>query len=429
MQIVRYPSPDTWPDLLKRPDEFSESLREKVSVILADVKRRGDDALRKYTRQYDGVELSDFRVLWEEIENSSQYVAEDLKAAIRLAQNNITAFHRTQRQRTRKIETSPGVFCWRKSVPIENVGLYIPGGTAPLFSSLLMLAIPARIVGCPRIIVCTPPQKNGHINPVILYIAQLLGLSDIFKLGGAQAIGALAYGTATVPAVDKIFGPGNRFVTIAKQLVTIDGAAIDMPAGPSEVAVIADDRANPDFVAADLLSQAEHGADSQVILITTSAEMITKVVKATQAQLAELPRHKIASQSLQNSLAILVNNEADAMDLVNFYAPEHLIIMTENSPRLANKVINAGSVFLGQYTPEAVGDYASGTNHTLPTQGYARSYSGVALDSFTRKITFQSLSAAGLNHIGPAVTRLAEEEGLGGHRKAVEIRLNTIREK
>lgn len=424
MQIIRYPEKDTWGQLLQRPVLDTRQLEATVSAILADVKAKGDAALIQYTQQFDKVTLTDIQVSPEEFAEADAMLEESLKAAIRLAAANIEAFHRPQVEAVKMVETVPGVQCWRKPVGIEKVGLYIPGGTAPLFSTILMLAIPARLAGCSRIVLCTPPGKNGAVHPAVLWAAQCTGITEVFKTGGVQAIGAMAYGTESIPKVYKIFGPGNQYVTCAKQLVNSTGTAIDMPAGPSEVAVFADDSCVPAFVAADLLSQAEHGADSQVLLVTTSEAVLTAVEAAVQEQLALLPRKDLAAKALGNSKLVLVSDRDEAMDMLNAYAPEHLIMACENDEALATRVINAGSVFLGNYSPESAGDYASGTNHTLPTNGYATAYSGVSVDSFVKKITFQRLSREGLQSIGPAIEAMASAEGLEAHRRAVSIRIN-----
>ena len=425
-KILINPRKSTWQNILLRPAFDYKQLDAKVSSILDDVRQQGDDAIKKYTEQFDGAVLNVFAVTENEIADAAANVAADLKAAIGVAKSNITTFHLVQKEQPVKIETTPGVVCWRRSVGIEKVGLYIPGGTAPLFSTLLMLGIPAVLAGCKEIIVCTPPDRNGEINPVILYVANLIGIKNIYKIGGVQAIAAMAYGTKTVSKVNKIFGPGNQYVTCAKQLVNAGGMAIDMPAGPSELAVYADATCNPSFVAADLLSQAEHGADSQVLLVASSLSIVEMVQGEIEKQLSILPRRIIAAEALQNSLAVVMENVAVAFELLNEYAPEHLIIASDYAEGLAEKVINAGSVFLGHYSPESAGDYASGTNHTLPTNGYAKAYSGVSLDSFIKKITFQHLSKEGINNIGKVVETMAEAEGLGAHRSAVSIRLNEI---
>lgn len=429
MKMFIDPERNTWAQILQRPAFDYKQLESKVSAILEDVKLNGDDAVKKYTASFDGVELNEFAVTEDEISAAIAQVDDDLIAAIDVAMNNISVFHNSQREEIKKVETRTGVLCWRKSVAIEKVGLYIPGGSAPLFSTLVMLGIPAVLAGCKEIIVCTPPDKSGKVNPVILYVAQLIGLKKIYKIGGVQAIAAMAYGTETVSKVSKIFGPGNQYVTCAKQLVNAAGIAIDMPAGPSELAVYADATSNPAFVAADLLSQAEHGADSQVVLVASSTANVEEVKYEIEKQVALLPREAIALQSLQNSLAIVMENTATAFELLNEYAPEHLIIATDNAEMLAENVINAGSVFLGNYTPESAGDYASGTNHTLPTNGYAKAYSGVSLDSFVKKITFQQVSKEGIAKIGNAVETMASAEGLEAHKNAVTIRLKEINNK
>ena len=423
MKIYSNPGKERWPEILKRPAMHVSVLFGPVQEILSDIRQNGDSALQKYTQKFDGVELTDFRVTESELSEAEREVPEALKKAIELAASNIGKFHASQKTEIRKIETMPGVTCWQKAVAIEKVGLYIPGGTAPLFSTVLMLAIPARLAGCEEIVLCTPPAKNGKIHPAILFAAKYAGVKQIFKLGGVQAIGAMAYGTDSVPKVYKIFGPGNQYVTAAKQLVGINDAAIDMPAGPSEVMVVADSSANPAFVAADLLSQAEHGADSQVVLIADSQELLEKIRKEIALQLEKLPRREFADKSLGNSVFIVLENEQDRMDIINEYAPEHLILSVKNHDEMAEKVKNAGSVFLGNHTPESAGDYASGTNHTLPTNGWARAFSGVNLDSFTKKITFQEITPEGLKNIGPAIETMAAAEQLEAHKNAVTIRL------
>ena len=420
------PLKEQWKTILQRPAFDSKILEEKVAAIVLDVKLNGDEAVKRYAATFDGLELNELRVSEEEILEALPLVSDELKAAISLAKNNITLFHEAQREEIKKIETTPGVLCWRKSIAIQKVGLYIPGGTAPLFSTLLMLGVPAMLAGCSQIIVCTPTDKNGKVNPVVLYVAHLIGLKNIYKIGGAQAISAMANGTATVPQVYKIFGPGNQYVTCAKQLVNKEGTAIDMPAGPSEVAVYADETANPIFVAADLLSQAEHGIDSQVVLVASSQLIIEVVKSEIEKQLLFLDRKELAIKALQNSRFILMENVDDAFELLNEYATEHLIIASDNAVELSEKVINAGSVFLGHYSPESVGDYASGTNHTLPTNGYAKAYSGVSLDSFVKKVTFQQLSKKGIENIGNAVQLMAAAEGLDAHKNAVTVRLETL---
>ena len=426
-EIFINPEKSKWQDILLRPAFDHKRLEEKASAILQDVKLNGDDAIKKYTKQFDAVKLNELQVSENEIAESVAKVDKYLKEAIELAKNNITAFHKAQKEAAMIVETTKGVLCWRRSVAIEKVGLYIPGGTAPLFSTLLMLGIPAILAGCKEIIVCTPPDKNGNINPVILYVAQLIGIKNIFKIGGVQAIAAMAYGTKTILKVNKIFGPGNQYVTCAKQMINAAGIAIDLPAGPSELAVYADETCNPAFVAADLLSQAEHGVDSQVLLVTSSITIVDSIQIEIKKQLEDLPRKEIVLQALQNSCAIVMNDTVNAFDLLNEYAPEHLIIASDNAEELAEKVVNAGSVFLGHYSPESAGDYASGTNHTLPTNGYAKAYSGVSLNSFVKKITFQQISKAGLQNIGKAVETMAAVEGLDAHKNAVTIRLNEIK--
>jgi len=425
MQVVEFPKREEWMQLLQRPAMEQLSLEKKVKKILDKVKAGGDKAVKKMTKEFDGVKIKNLFVSEKEIAEAITLVPDELKEAITIAKNNIADFHALQLQQEPAIETMPGVKCWRKLVGIEKVGLYIPGGTAPLFSTVLMLGIPAKLAGCKEIVFCTPPQKDGTINPVILFAAQMAGITKIFKAGGAQAIAAMAYGTETIPKVYKIFGPGNQYVTSAKQLIQSQ-IAIDMPAGPSEVCVLADDTADASFIAADLLSQAEHGADSQVLLVTTSKLLVDNVQDQIDKQLEQLPRKKFAMQSLDNSKAIVVNNLDEAIELVNEYAAEHLIISCSNDEAIAEKIINAGSVFLGNYSPESVGDYASGTNHTLPTNGFARSYSGVSIDSFVKKITYQKLTIEGLNNIGKTVEIMAKAENLDAHANAVKIRLQKL---
>ena len=425
MKVIRYPRRSDWDALLLRPELNVQDLRETVGKVLNDVKQRGDEAVLGYEEQFDRVCLSSLTVSKDEIAEAENLVPDDLKTAISLAAENIRTFHEAERFVTAKVETKPGVTCWQKAVPIEKVGLYIPGGTAPLFSTVLMLAIPARIAGCKEIILCTPPNREGKVNPVILYTAKMAGVSRIFKTGGVQAIGAMAYGTESIPKVYKIFGPGNQYVQAAKQQVSLYDVAIDMPAGPSEVEVLADETANAAFVAADLLSQAEHGVDSQVLLVSTSEKLIKQVEQEVERQLDVLPRKEIAAKALENSRLILVHSMEEAMDMTNMYAPEHLIIEAKDYETLAEQVWNAGSVFLGSFSPESAGDYASGTNHTLPTKGYAKAYSGVNLDAFIRKITFQEITKDGLRTIGPAIETMASHEGLDAHRNAVTIRLKT----
>ena len=427
MKKILYPDKAVWKEMLRRPTLNMAALAEKVGVILKNVETNGDKAVIEYEEQFDHVKLESLTVTPEEMKEAEAQVPIELKVAILLAQRNIYTFHKKQKFEGKKVETMEGVTCWQKAVGIEKVGLYIPGGTAPLFSTVLMLAVPAKIAGCKEIVLCTPPNKEGKIHPAILYAAQVAGVSKIFKAGGVQAIGAMAYGTESVPKVYKIFGPGNQYVMAAKQQVSLHDVAIDMPAGPSEVEVIADETANPAFVAADLLSQAEHGVDSQVVLVTTSEKLLEEVEYEVQHQLSRLPRWEIAEKSLANSKLILVKDMDEAIELTNEYAPEHLIIETKDYMELAEKVVNAGSVFLGAYTPESAGDYASGTNHTLPTNGYAKAYSGVSLDSFIRKITFQEINHEGIQNIGPAIEVMAANEHLDAHKNAVSVRLNSLK--
>jgi histidinol dehydrogenase len=429
MQIIKYPDREDWQELLKRPSFDSLPLEETVKSILSEVKANGDEAVRKFTLQFDKAEINDLRVSETEIEEAGRSLSSELKDAIVTAKNNIEKFHAAQLKEIDFVETMRGVLCWRRSIPIEKIGLYIPGGSAPLFSTILMLAVPARLVGCKEIILCSPPNKEGKLNAAILFTAKLAGITKVFRIGGVQAIGAMSYGTRSVPKAYKIFGPGNQYVTCAKQLVQREGMAIDLPAGPSEVAVYADETANPSFVAADLLSQAEHGVDSQVVFITDYSLLIDSVIKEIDKQITELPRKNIALQALENSKCILVKNEMEAIDLLNEYAPEHLILSCSNADDLAQKITNAGSVFLGHYSPESVGDYASGTNHTLPTSGYAKSYSGVSVDSFVKKITFQKLSEEGLRNIANTVELMAEAEGLQGHAEAVKVRRKNLEDR
>ena len=427
MKKILYPNKSEWSEMLRRPVLNVETLFENVRMILKDVRANGDKAVIEYEERFDKVKLETLAVTDAEMKEAEKEVPIELKVAILLAQRNIYTFHKKQKFEGKKVETMEGVNCWQKAVGIEKVGLYIPGGTAPLFSTVLMLAVPAKIAGCKEIVLCTPPNKEGKIDPAILYAAQVAGVSKIFKAGGVQAIGAMAYGTESIPKVYKIFGPGNQYVMAAKQQVAMHDVAIDMPAGPSEVEVIADETANPAFVAADLLSQAEHGVDSQVVLITTSEKLLDEVEYEVQHQLSRLPRWEIAEKSLANSKLILVKDMDAVIELTNEYAPEHLIIETQNYMELAEKVVNAGSVFLGSYTPESAGDYASGTNHTLPTNGYAKAYSGVSLDSFIRKITFQEINREGIQNIGPAIEVMAAHEQLDAHKNAVTVRLNSIK--
>lgn len=423
MEKIIYPERSEWERILARPAFGTSSLNEIVGTILSDIKNRGDLAVIEYEEKFDKVKLESLLVPQSEIEESENLVSDELKTAIRTAKQNIETFHRSQVFTTKKIETTEGVTCWQKAVAIEKVGLYIPGGTAPLFSTVLMLAIPAKIAGCKDIVLCSPPNKEGKIHPAILFAAKESGVNKIFKLGGVQAIGAMAYGTKSVPKVYKIFGPGNQYVMAAKQLVSLRDVAIDMPAGPSEVQVIADDTANPSYVAADLLSQAEHGADSQVIMTTTSETFMSQVFHEVEKQLAELPRRELAEKALENSKLILLRDMQEIIDMTNQYAPEHLIIETKDYIDIAEQIINAGSVFLGSYTPESAGDYASGTNHTLPTNGYAKAYSGVNLDSFIKKITFQEITKEGIKNLGSTIEIMAESEELFAHKNAVTLRL------
>jgi len=423
MNLIKYPPKESWKEILQRPVLDSLSLHEKVKGVLNEVRLFGDTAVRKFTEQFDGVELPEMAVGEKEIQEAVDSLKEELKEAIQLAAKNIEIFHRKQVVESEVIETMPGVKCWRKSIGIEKVGLYIPGGTAPLFSTILMLGIPAKIAGCKEIVLCSPPGKDGKLNPAILFAAQLVGVTKIFKIGGVQAIAAMAYGTETVPKVYKVFGPGNQYVTCAKQLIQQQGIAIDMPAGPSEVCVLADETANAAFVAADLLSQAEHGVDSQVLLVTDQKSLIDKVDSAIEEQVKELSRREIARKALQNSKAILVKNLDEAIELVNEYAAEHLIISCKEDEAIAERIVNAGSIFLGNYSPESVGDYASGTNHTLPTNGFAKAYSGVSMDSFVKKVTYQKLTQEGLQNIGKTVELMAAAEGLDAHKNAVSIRI------
>ena len=426
MILISNPDKSQWQEILKRPVMNTENLFDTVRSVIDRVKEEGDRAVLDYEEKFDKVMLASLAVSEEEQQEAENLVSEDLKAAIRLAKQNIETFHAAQRFEGKKVQTQPGVTCWQKAVAIEKVGLYIPGGTAPLFSTVLMLAVPARIAGCKEIVLCTPPGRDGKVHPAVLFAAKVAGVNRIFKAGGIQAIAAMAYGTESVPKVYKIFGPGNQYVTAAKQLVSLRDVAIDMPAGPSEVEVLADETANPIFVAADLLSQAEHGVDSQAILITTSVELQQAVKVEVERQLALLPRKEIAEKSLANSKLIVVDSMTEAIELTNAYAPEHLIIETEDYLSVAERIVNAGSVFLGSLTPESAGDYASGTNHTLPTNGYAKAYSGVSLDSFIRKITFQEIKPEGLNIIGPAIELMAANEQLDAHKNAVSVGLGQL---
>jgi histidinol dehydrogenase len=428
MNIIKYPKPETFEELSRRPELDRGQLEVTVVTILEMVRSGGDRALKDYSKQFDQVDIDNFLVTDDEFKNAVNSVSEELRESINIARANIEKFHASQIQSRQIVETTPGVRCWRRSTPIEKIGLYVPGGSAPLFSTLLMLAIPARLAGCEDIVVCTPPSGNGKVDNVILYLAHELGIRKIFKVGGAQAIAAMTFGTETIPKVHKIFGPGNQYVTVAKQLAQMEGVAIDMPAGPSEVAIIADYSANPAFIAADLLSQAEHGPDSQVLLVTTEESLIGRVQSEINDQLETLSRREIAEKSLDNSTLVLVENLDTAMDLINTYAPEHLILQVTETRELSSMIKNAGSVFVGHYTPESAGDYASGTNHTLPTNQYARMYSGVSLDSFQKNITFQEISPEGLRQLGPAIQKMAETEKLTAHSKAVQIRIKQISE-
>jgi histidinol dehydrogenase len=429
IQVFKEPAKKDWPSILARPQFDAAPLEVKVREILLAVKQRGDAAVKEYTLAFDKVALSNFKLSVEKIEAAEKALTPSLKTAIQLAKVNIEVFHQGQIQKEERIETMPGVWCWRKSVGIEKVGIYIPGGSAPLFSTVLMLGIPAQLAGCKEIILCTPPNEKGEIDPAIIYAASLVGVTAIFTIGGVQAIGALAYGTASVPKVYKIFGPGNQYVTAAKQMIQQEGVAIDMPAGPSEVCVYADETSIASFVAADLLSQAEHGADSQVILIANSIEIVEQVQKELDMQLVLLPRKEIATKALAHSKAIVIENTEEAIAMMNEYAPEHLILSINNAAQIAEKIINAGSIFIGNFSPESVGDYASGTNHTLPTNGFAKAYSGVSMDSFVKKITFQQLTERGLENIAPTVIEMATAEGLQAHSKAVELRVEWIKSK
>ena len=429
MKVLKTPAKKELKAALKRPVKKLKNIKKIVKPILKNVKEKGDRALFRYNLEYDHVKLTELVVSDKEIKTACDQVSESLKKAIKLAKENIEKFHKAQMTEDLEMETTPGVICSRKSVPIEKIGLYIPGGTAPLFSTVLMLAIPAKLAGCKELILCTPPNKNGKIHSAILFCAHLIGIDRVVKVGGAQAIGALAYGTESVPKVYKIFGPGNQFVTAAKQIVAEKGIAIDLPAGPSEVAVFADETAVPDFIATDLLSQAEHGGDSQVVLITTHESIANQTLASIQKHLIDLPRRKIAEQALEESVVIIVDSKKDAIDILNKYAAEHLILSVKNAEQVAEKIINAGSIFLGNYSPESVGDYASGTNHTLPTNRAALAHSGVSMDSFVKKITYQKLSADGIRNIGPAVEEMATAEGLIAHKLAVSVRLNYLKSK
>jgi histidinol dehydrogenase len=429
MKKIKYPTPETWSDLLKRPTQSIADVEATVNEIFTEVKSKGDQAVQKYTQLFDGIAVEALLVTIDEIASAEKEVSAELKEAINLAKSNIEKFHSAQKTEKIILETTEGVLCWQEKRPIQKVGLYIPGGSAPLFSTVLMLAIPANIVGCKEIILCTPPDKNGQINPTILYTAGLCGVTRIFKIGGIQAIGAMTFGTESVPAVYKIYGPGNQFVTVAKQIATKFGVAIDMPAGPSELLVFADDTANASFVASDLLSQAEHGADSQVILVTTSEKLLNSVEKEVDKQLNLLPRKSIAEKAIENSKLILIQDNAEATNLINEYSPEHFSIASKDEEFFIKNIQNAGSVFIGNYTPESAGDYASGTNHTLPTNGYAKQYSGVNLDSFMKSMTFQKISEKGIQNIGKSIEIMAEAEELQAHKNAVTLRLENIKNK
>ena len=429
IQVFKEPKKKDWPSILARPQFDAAPLEVKVREILMAVKQRGDAAISAYTLAFDKIALSNFKLSASAFDAAEKALTPSLKTAIQLAKVNIEVFHQGQIQKEERIETMPGVWCWRKSVGIEKVGIYIPGGTAPLFSTVLMLGIPAKLAGCKEIILCTPPNEKGEIDPAIIYAASLVGVTAIFTIGGVQAIGALAYGTASVPKVYKIFGPGNQYVTAAKQMIQQEGVAIDMPAGPSEVCVYADETSIASFVAADLLSQAEHGVDSQVILIANSIDIVEQVQKELDMQLVSLPRKEMATKALAHSKAIVIENTEEAIAMMNEYAPEHLILSINNAAQVAEKIINAGSIFIGNFSPESVGDYASGTNHTLPTNGFAKAYSGVSMDSFVKKITFQQLTERGLENIAPTVIEMATAEGLQAHSKAVELRVEWIKSK
>ncbi|MCL7754929.1 histidinol dehydrogenase [Polaribacter sp. Z022] len=427
MKIINNPSKIDWNKILERPTKTVDDIEDVVNKVFTDVQTNGDSAIKKYTKQFDGVSLEDNIVSSDEIDTAISLVSEELKEAINVAKENITNFHAAQKTEKVFVETTNGVACWQEKRPIQKVGLYIPGGTAPLFSTVLMLAIPAQIAGCKEIVLCSPPNKEGNINPAILYAANLCGVTKIIKVGGIQAIAGFTFGTETIPQVYKIFGPGNQYVTVAKQLSTKHGVAIDMPAGPSELLVVADDSANASYVASDLLSQAEHGADSQVILVSTTKELIDEVSIEIEKQLLALPRVEIAQKAIDNSKSILVENDEIALELINEYGPEHFIVCTNNNEFYIDNIANAGSVFIGNYTPESAGDYASGTNHTLPTNGFSKSYSGVNLDSFTKSITFQKISKEGIKFIGNAIELMAAAEGLDAHKNAVTIRLKDLK--
>ncbi|GGG55929.1 histidinol dehydrogenase [Epilithonimonas arachidiradicis] len=426
MKQYKYPPISEWKSLCERPLQNQENLESQVKEVFSEVKDNGDKALKFFTEKFDKVSIQDLKVSESEINEAEKLVSEELKSAIKIASENIKKFHNSQQEEKNIIETTEGVFCWRESRAIENIGIYIPGGTAPLFSTVLMLGIPATIAGCQNVALCSPPDKNGKINPAILFTADLIGIKNIFKIGGSQAIAALTFGTETIPKVDKIFGPGNQYVTSAKQLAQNYGVAIDIPAGPSEVLVIADETSTPEFVAIDLLSQAEHGTDSQVILLSNSEKIINEINIEIKKQITDLPRKEIAEIALQNSKSILLNSINEAIEFSNYYAPEHLILAIKNAENFTDKIKNAGSVFLGNYSPESAGDYASGTNHTLPTNGFAKNYSGVSLESFVKKITFQNITKKGIQNIGKTIELMAEAEELMAHKNAVSVRLKYL---
>ena len=429
MKTIQYPKKENWSAILQRPTQTVDDIEATVNQIFKDVRRNSDSAIQKYTSMFDGVELLSYQISQEEITSASESVSEELKDSIQLAKSNIEAFHLAQQTDVVYKETMNGVECWQEKRPIQKVGLYIPGGTAPLFSTVLMLTVPAKIAGCKEIVLCSPPNSEGKIANEILYAAELCGVTKVFKVGGIQAIAGMTFGTETIPQVYKIFGPGNQFVTVAKQLATKYGVAIDMPAGPSELLVVADDSANAAFVASDLLSQAEHGTDSQVILVSTSEKLIAEVSLEIEKQLEELPRKEIASKAIENSKSILMKDNQEALELINEYGPEHFIVCTNDNDFFVDRIANAGSVFIGNYTPESAGDYASGTNHTLPTNGFSKAYSGVNLDSFTKSITFQKISERGIQKIGPAIELMAEAEGLQAHKNAITLRLESLNKK
>jgi len=429
MKTIQFPNEESWAELLKRPTRTYKDIENTVHDVFKHIQEKGDEAVIEYTNKFDGVDLQHYKVSPSELDKASKEVSDQLKTAIQLAKSNIYKFHEAQKTSPVRVETQPGVTCWQAKKPIQKVGLYIPGGTAPLFSTILMLAVPAKIAGCSEIVLCTPPDKNGEINPVTLYTAQLCGVEDIYKVGGIQAVGAMTFGTETVPKVYKIFGPGNQYVTVAKQVATTYDVSIDMPAGPSELLVVADESANPEFVASDLLSQAEHGSDSQVVLVSTDETTINLVKAAITEQLESLPRQAIATKAIENSKFILVKDRDTALKLIDYYGPEHFIISTTDDDFYVENINNAGSVFIGKYTPESAGDYASGTNHTLPTNGYAKQYSGVNLDSFNKAITYQKITEEGVKIIGEAVELMAEAEGLQAHKNAMTLRLNAIKNK